>query len=75
MGLAVLNGWCNRMAGHTPPLIWTDTINNSTNMEDCHHIIERAVMETAKQQGLEISKFYLAYDMLKDVIRLDFTKR
>ena len=29
-------------------------------------------METAKQQGLEISKFYLPYAMLKDVIKLDF---
>ena len=30
------------------------------------------MMETAKQQGLEISKFYLIYDMLKDIINLDF---
>ena len=70
--MAALNGWCNRMAGHAPPLIWTDTAKNSTNMEDCHLLIKTAVIDTAKQHGLEISKFYLTDGMLKDIIKLDF---
>ena len=33
--------------------------------------IERTVQETVKMQIMEISKFYLTYEMLKDIIKLD----
>ena len=72
MGMAVLNGWCNFISGHAPPLLWTDIAKNSTNMEDCHRIIERAVTDTARNQGLEICKFYTIDNMLNNVIKFDF---
>ena len=73
MGLSALNGWCGHMVGHAPSLLWTNITSNSTNMEDCRRIIRRAVIETSNLQAVEISKFYLTDDMLKDVIKLDFT--
>ena len=72
MGMAALNGWCNRISGNVRPFIWMDIANNFTNMEDLHQIIKRAVTDTARNQDLEISKSYLTDNMLKDVVRLDF---
>ena len=43
------------------------------NMEDLQQILERAISNTESHQGLEISKFYLTDDTLKDVIKLDLT--
>ena len=63
MGMVALNGWCNHIPGDTPPLIWTDIVKNSTNMEDVRQIIERAISDTASRQGLEISQFYLTDDV------------
>ena len=67
----MLNGWCGHMVGDTLPLLWTDITSNSTNLEDCRRIIEQIVQETANMQSMEISKFYLTDDMLKDLIKLD----
>ena len=73
MGLAVLNEWCGRMVGDTVPMLWTDIENNSTNTENCRHIIERTTQEIVRMQSIEISKYYLPGDMLKDLTKLDLT--
>ena len=69
--MAVLNGWWHLMPMVLPPLICMSIVKNSTNMEDLRRIIERTVANTASRQSLEISKFYLTDDMLKDIVKLD----
>ena len=72
MGLSALNKWCDCMVGNPPSLLWTEIEKNPTNVEDFRRIIKRAVNERARLQAMDISKFHLTDDMLKDIIKLDF---
>ena len=59
------------MVGNPPSLLWTEIEKNPTNVEDFRRIIKRAVNERARLQAMDISKFHLTDDMLKDIIKLD----